>query len=242
MNILVKANDNYLENLLEANKYGFDVITVFELILNGKENIKKQLLEIHNKKKDLKPKIMGIIVVAQDIENSSVGTVNALRQDFDLVIGMGGLNKSNRFFVEDTKIDFLLDPQNARYRSKMDFIHHFNSGLNQVLCTMAKEKNIGLIFSLNFTQSYNKTISKEIGRINQNIKFAIKYKLPIHINYIIENKFQIKSQKQLDTTFSLFNASAIQMNENKNILKNRLLYNKEIKSESYIADGIKIIK
>ena len=240
MFILVKDNDNYLESIKEAKKYNYEVVTMFNLILNGKERIRNQLKEIQEKKQKLKPKYSAIIVTAQNIENSSVGTVNMLKQDFDLVIGMGGLNKSNRFFIEDTKIDFLLDSQNSKFKSKIDFIHHFNSGINQVLGKMARDKEIGLIFSLNFTQSNNKIVSKEIGRINQNIKFARKYNLPVYINFLIENKFQIKSQIQIDSIYSLFDTDTKQKNNNKNVIEDKIIKNRELKSDKYIAQGIRL--
>ena len=100
----------------------------------------------------------------EQINVEHVGFVNTLN-DFDLVIGLGGLNKVNRFFFEDTLVDFVRDPHNVIFRSKMDFIHHQNSGINHVLCKLANERDIGMFFSLNFVLGENKNKAKEFGLV-----------------------------------------------------------------------------
>lgn len=238
MFILIKYNEFYEKNVKEALKYNFRPITLFEIKLNNKNQIKEDIQRLISLINRLKPKYSAIKIILEKIENSTIGTVNNFKNYFDIVIGFGGLNKINRFFLEQTQIDFLLDPQNSYYNTKIDFIHHFNSGINDVLCKLAKEKNIGFLFSLNFTYKNKNYIPKEIGRINQNLKFARKYKIQTHINFIIKRQNQIKSQIELQAITSLFDMSTLQIKENMNILENTIKSNTHKKSDKYICEGI----
>lgn len=163
MFVLMDYNKNYSEVCLELEGKGCSPVTIFKLCLNGKKGISEQLERISELKSRIKPKFSAVEVLVERLENSSVGTVNSLKSRFDLVIGLGGLNKVNRFFLEDTQVDFLRDPHNVFFRSKMDFIHHFNSGINHVLGRLASERGIGFIFSLNFVSGKKKNVAKEFG-------------------------------------------------------------------------------
>ena len=168
-----------------------------------------------------------------------ISAINSLKQDFDIIIGLGGLNKINRFFLEETQVDFLQDPQNSLFNPKIDFIHHFNSGINEVLCKFAKEKEIGFLFSLNFINNKTKYMAKELGRVDQNIVFAQKYSIPFYFNYIIEKSEEIKSKQELMWIMSLFSIN----NENKLLslitLKNKIDKNILKKSPEYINSQIR---
>ena len=241
MFVLVEYNDFYEKNIKNIKKHNFIPITLFKISLNGKNQIKEQLLQIEIQKKTLKPQYSAIQVTIERLENSTIGTINNLKNYFDLVIGLGGLNKINRFFIEDTQIDLIQDPHNSLFKTKMDFIHHFNSGLNQVLCKIAKEKEIGLFISLNFTQVIKKNFAKEFGRINQNLKFARKYNIPIYLNYIIRDSNQLKTPFELKSIMSLFDLSLSQKTNSINLLEQKIKENNFKKSEKAICDGIEII-
>jgi len=242
MFVLVEFNNNYKEILKELKKLNFIPIVLFNLNLNNKINYNENLNKINEIIKKNKIKYKGIILNIDKNDNKLIGIINNLKLKFDLVIGLGGLNKINRFFLENTNIDFLLDPQNSKFKNKIDFIHHFNSGLNQVLFNFAKNKNISFIFSLNeFNKKYpnNYLISKEIGRINQNIKLCEKFKITFYLNYIIKNKFEIKNINQLNSIISLFNTSTKQKKENIYVLENKIQINTNKNTLKYINEFIK---
>ena len=243
MYVLIEYNKNYNQNIKQLEKNNLISILLFKIILTDKNQTKQNLEKIFELKKKINPKFSAIQIRIDKITNQTQSIINNLKQDFDLIIGLGGLNKINRFFLEQTKIDFLQDPQNSSFKIKFDFIHHFNSGLNHILSKMAQNKQIGFIFSLNFTQTSNKLIiAKEIGRIDQNIKFARKYKIPIYLNFIIQNQNQIKTQQQIQEISKIFTISTQQINQITTILEQKIKKNKEKKSKNYISENIKIIE
>lgn len=241
MFVLVDYNNSYRESIQECSKYKLTVVTMFRIILDNKNNIKTQLDKIKDLKIKLKPKFSAIHITIDKLENSTIGTINNLKQEFDLVIGLGGLNKINRFLIEDTQIDLLMDPQNSYFKTKIDFIHHLNSGMNQVLCKAAKEKRIGLFFSLNFTSGKPYNFAKEFGRINQNIKFARKYDLLVYLNFIIQNKYQVKTINQIKTISKLFDISTSQTKQITTIIEEKITKNKLKKSQKYVSEGITLV-
>lgn len=237
MFVLVEVNKYLNETILECKKHNFTVIPLFTLNLTTKEDIQEQIKQIKLIKNKINMKHSAIRVVIFNFSNSLVGNINSLKKDFDLIVGFGGLNKLNRFFLEQTQIDFLEDPQNSQYKPKMDFIHHFNSGLNHVLCNLAKEKNVGIINSLNFVKLKPIFIAKEIGRINQNTKFARKYNIPILSN-IISNKYQVKNQNQLNNINSILGLDNNQKKDSLNVLEEKINLNNFKKSSKYVGEGV----
>ena len=238
MLVLLKYNNLYEKNVVEVKKLGYVPITLFELQLDDKEQIRKDLNTIFDKIENLKPQYSAIGLYLKKIDNSTSSLINNLKKDFDIIIGYGGMNKINRYFIEQTNIDFLLDPHNSSYYNKIDFIHHFNSGLNHVLLNVAKEKQIKLFFSLNFIYNSKKNIPKEIGRISQNIKFARKYNIPVHINYIISSPNQLLSLHDLKKTLSIFGMSSKQIVDSTNLLKTTIDNNRFKNSKLYINKDI----
>ncbi len=243
MYVLVEYSKNYIELENEVIKNKLIPIILFTLIINNKENILQQLKQIRKIKKENNFQNTAIKIIIEKHQNSNQLIINSLKEEFDLIIGFGGLNKTNRFFLEKTNIDFLMDPQNSLERVKIDFIHHLNSGINHILTKFAKNKNIDFIFSLNFTNNSNKfIIAKEIGRINQNLKFTRKYKVKSYINFIIKKSTQIKTLKEIQSISSLFDISTTQKQENLQILEQKIKNHKQNNNLNYINKNIQIIK
>ena len=238
MFVLLEYNENYLENIKELKKLDYIPIILFKIVLNNKNQIKEDLQKLLDLKAKIKPKYTALQITLEKIENSTIGTVNNMKNNFDIIIGLGGLNKANRFFLESTQIDFLQDPQNTLFFSKIDFIHHFNSGINHILCNFAKEKETGFIFSLNFIYGNKTYIPKEIGRINQNLRFARKYNIDIYLNFIIKYPNQIKSLKEIENMLSIFDLSNDQKKNSLNILDLKIKNNEMKKTKKFICSEI----
>lgn len=67
----------------------------------------------------------------------------------------------------------LFDFENEK---REDFLHHRASGLNQVLCKLAKKNNVLVAFDFNAILTADDVIrARIIGRIKQNIKLCRKY-------------------------------------------------------------------
>jgi RNase P/RNase MRP subunit p30 len=220
-----------------------EFIVIFEIEFNKDKNlIKKQLEKIDLQIKENELENVGIIIKLFSIESFFNNIITNLHKNFDLVIGLGGLNKVNRYFIENTKVDFLLDCHNSKFKIKFDFLHHFNSGLNHIVCKLAKSKNTNFMISLNFLNNYKSIIfQKEIARINQNLKFFKKYKLNCHLFYFIEKKEDIKTELKLKQILEIFKISKIQIKVNQNILKNQINKKRFEKSSKFICEDIKLI-
>jgi RNase P/RNase MRP subunit p30 len=219
MFIFLEYNDLISQNIKELKKLEIEYIVLFKINLNNKDQIRKDLDNIKELIKSQNYNYNAIQINLEKIDNSTQGIINNFKKEFDILIGLGGLNKINRFFIENTNIDFLQDPHNSNILPKIDFIHHLNSGINHILCKMAKANNIKFFFSLNFLDKSAKLhISKDIGRINQNIIFARKYNVNTYINYTIQKPNQIKKIFNIKKILNIFDLSTEQKTNNEEVL------------------------
>ena len=114
-----------------------------------------------------------------------------------LIVIRGKNDDFNRKVLSSRYVDLLLDPHLGNRR---DFVHHRNSGLNQVLCKLAKENNIAIGFSFSSVLK-SKDRGKYIGRIMQNIRLCRKYKVKMVIGSFAENKNEIRGLKDIQAFF-----------------------------------------
>lgn len=97
-------------------------------------------------------------------------------------------NDSNAF--EDKRIDLVVSLERSSGR---DFMHYRNSGLNQVLCKLAKRNNIAIGFNFN-------DILKDkpnMGRMIQNIRLCRKYKVRMVLASFASNVYEMRNPKDL---------------------------------------------
>ncbi len=232
----------YNDELIEELKLlDLKPVIVYSVKFEDKNKFKNEIDRAINLKKNYPHILSAIKIVVEKPNNIIVSSISYLKKLFDIVIGFGGTNNLNRFYIESTKIDFLQDPQNSFFSSKIDFIHHYNSGLNHILCKIAREKGIRFFFSLNFSSGKKINFAKELARVNQNIKFAKKYDIDIYFNFLVKDKYQLRTKKELEFISYLFNMSENQRKESINMLE-KVIYEKcKINSNSYVSEGIEII-
>lgn len=88
---------------------------------------------------------------------------------------------------------------NLEYQKK-DFIHHKNSGLNQITCRLLKQNKISLGFSFSFLlHSNNRQFL--IGRMMQNICFARKFRFAAKIGSFATHPDDMRSPPDLKSFF-----------------------------------------
>ena len=93
--------------------------------------------------------------------------------DNELNIVEGGM--FNRKILENRKVDVLVSPEKI---AKNDYLHYRNSGLNHVLCKLAKKNNIAI--GLNFNDvlhSKGEERARLLGRMMQNVRLCRKYRI-----------------------------------------------------------------
>ena len=150
---IVFPNGNEKEFLETAEKLGYDsVVFVYEKHIPA---LPKSKIKI----------ITGLVADEKQIQNA--------KNNANLVFVKS--SKNNRWVLEKSKADILFGIEGAQ---RKDFMHHRASGLNQILCKIAKQKGktIGFTFSAILNANPAKR-AKLIGKMMQNIKFCRKYKV-----------------------------------------------------------------
>lgn len=85
---------------------------------------------------------------------------------------------------------------------KQDYIHHRASGLNHVLCKIAREKNIAVGFCVSsILNAKHKSVL--LGRIKQNIKLCRKYKVNMAIGSFGFKPYEMRAAHDLISLFCL---------------------------------------
>ncbi len=117
--------------------------------------------------------------------------------------------KAKGFAVEaDDKARAYLEGGNARIvynlelGQKRDFMHQRASGLNHILCAIArdKKKTIGFSFST-ILNSHGTAQAQLIGRLMQNIRLCRKFKVSMFIGSFAKNPFEMRAPRDLGAFF-----------------------------------------
>lgn len=149
-------------------------------------------------------------------------------------------SEKDRYIFEKSKPDIVFD---LEAKGKKDFIHHRNSGLNQILCNIAKKNKVIVAFSLKSLLDTKSMLRAQIiGRIKQNIMLCRKYKLKTVIASFATKPYEMRSSNDL---ISLGISLGMHPKEAKESLQNALKkinLNKRKKTQSYIAEGIELVK
>lgn len=106
---------------------------------------------------------------------------------------------NDRMMIESKKINLIYGFEEL---GKKDFMHQRASGLNHIMCELAKRNNttIGFSYSSLFNESSHALI---IGRIRQNIKLCKKYKLKTAIGAFTENPLDMRSPYDIQSLFNI---------------------------------------
>ena len=119
---------------------------------------------------------------------------DTLKAEKPLIV-LGGDEKLNRLIVESKHVDILLSPE---IENKKDNFHYRKSGLNQVLCKLAKKNEVavGFDFCLLINSNGEKR-SQIIGKMMQNMILCKKYKNKIKIGCFTENELLTRNDSVL---------------------------------------------
>lgn len=116
-----------------------------------------------------------------------------------ILVVQGGDDIVNREAVSSSNVDVLLDPHLGK---RYDAMHYRDSGLNHVLCALAKEHNVAIGFSFSAVlHAYNR--AKLLGRMMQNIRLCRKYKVRMVIGSFAKNNDDIRNVKDMQAFFKV---------------------------------------
>jgi hypothetical protein len=99
--------------------------------------------------------------------------------------------------LEQKRIHYLV---HLEQDNRGDSLRQRNSGLNQILCKLAKKSNVKVVLSvkdLTESKGFNKAL--RLGRIIQNIRLCRKYGVQLKIASFATNPYQMKSPRDLQS-------------------------------------------
>ncbi len=132
------------------------------------------------------------IVVVQDAKKWSkkLGFTDVVCVDKAMIDCAGKLDKI-RHFLEKPGPRLVY---NVEVHAKRDFMHHRNSGLNHVLCKIARDKGKAVGFSFNSVlHASGPTRSFIMGRMQQNVQLCRKYKVNMVLASFAKSKWDVRS-------------------------------------------------
>lgn len=108
-----------------------------------------------------------------------------------LIIVLGRDEEFNRKILENKKVKILLDPENT---NKGSSLFQRNSGLNHVLCKIAKENDVAIGINLSeIIKKEGKERSEYLAKVMQNIMLCKKYKTKMIITPLAENENELRN-------------------------------------------------
>ena len=144
-----------------------------------------------------------------------------------IVVVQGGDDTINREAVSSSNVDILLDPHLGK---RYDAMHQRDSGLNHVLCTLAKEHNVAIGFSFAVVlHAHNR--AKLLGRMMQNIRLCRKYKVRIVIGSFAKEQSDARNVKDMQSFFRVLGMTGKEVQTN--FIDERLDYKRR-----FIKNGV----
>lgn len=120
-----------------------------------------------------------------------------------IVVVQGGSDTVNRLAVSSSSTDILLDPHLGNRR---DTVTQRDSGLNHVLCKLARENNVAIGFSFSSVLHTTDRVTL-IGRTIQNIRLCRKYKVQIVIGTFAKGPWELRNIRDVQSFFMLLGMS-----------------------------------
>lgn len=127
------------------------------------------------------------------VANNTKDLRKKVNKEFGLVIVLG--SKLNRDVVSNAKVDILLSPDAGVVH---DYLHSRNSGLNDVLCKLAKKNDVAVGFSFSDVLNCNGIERALIlGRMMQNVTLCRKFKVPMVLGNFAFDRSEMRPPKDL---------------------------------------------
>ena len=117
----------------------------------------------------------------------------------------------DRLFIESQKIKLIYALEELK---KKDYLHQRASGLNHIICELAKKNNVTIGFS--YSSLFDKdsvAASILIGRLVQNIRLCQKYKVRTIIGSFSEKPYNLRSPYEIISLFTLLGMNSKNIKE-----------------------------
>ena len=119
-------------------------------------------------------------------------------EDKNVFVAIKSSNK-DREVIEGSLADLVFSLEDS---PKKDFIHQRASGLNHILCRLARKNNITIGFS--FSSILNAENKHEVlGRITQNLRMCKRFEVKTIIASFARNPYEMRSMHDLTSLFKV---------------------------------------
>jgi len=109
--------------------------------------------------------------------NEARKQIQKLKKEGKKIIVQAQDNKFNRKILENKDVDILLSPE---FHNRKNYVKQRDSGLNEILCKLAKQNNIKICIDLDKIKNLDKKQKAIVlARIIQNIKLCKRTKTKI---------------------------------------------------------------
>lgn len=182
------------------------------------------------------------------IDKKTIETINKLkRKDIIIYLASPVKSKDNDLVIIEkaTRKDIESKPDmifNQEILHEKDYLTNPNSGLDQVLCKIAKDKKviIGFAFST-FLNSDTSQRIKLLPRIRQNIKLVRQYKLKSAMFSFARSPYEMRNMNDLRSFYCTLGMNDSEAISSLKSLKERIEYNEKKKKGLIICEGVEKI-
>jgi len=167
------------------------------------------------------------------VANNARDLRKKVNKEFGLVVVMG--SSLNRDALSNGKVDILLGPHSGVVR---DYLHSRNSGLNDVLCKLAKKNNVAVGFSFSDVlnaHSFERALI--LGRMMQNVALCRKFKVPMVLGSFAFDKLEMRSPKDLVSFALLLGMSPAEAKRSLSFVED-IIRVKHL-SQSVVSEGVR---
>ncbi|MBI2449514.1 hypothetical protein HYV49_04420 [Candidatus Pacearchaeota archaeon] len=130
------------------------------------------------------------LIVEQNYEEArkKIDKISKLQK---LIIVQGRDEEFNRKVLENKKVNILLNPENT---NKGSSLFQRNSGMNHVLCRIAKENDIAIGIDLSeIIKRESKERAEYIAKVMQNIMLCKKYKVRMIMTTLANSESELRN-------------------------------------------------
>ncbi|MCH8520024.1 MAG: hypothetical protein LAT82_04695 [Nanoarchaeota archaeon] len=133
-----------------------------------------------------------------EFKDKYISIISSLKQEVDYLICCSYSNTTLVQLTSKKCTHLICNVFNQDLVNRFDFIHHFNSGINHVLCNEIKEREAGLGVEMSIFHNISQfKQAKYFSSCIQNSKLATKSKIPHLLFKIIYSITDIRTQKEL---------------------------------------------
>jgi len=164
--------------------------------------------------------------------------LNSIKKpEADLVIVES--SDSDREVLESKKADIIFNLENQK---RQDFLHHRNSGLNQVLAKLALDNNVAVVFSFSNILQEKKRLPRLLGRIKQNIILARKFKFNTAIASFAKSPYHMRASHDMISFLTTLGMTPGDAKKSIELPAKLAEQNRKKKSKNYVAEGIELVE